>query len=189
MTCIFFFNCNVIKNTKTYLRLLTKLPKMTKIAIFLLFCLRNLLFRCGDLEANPCPKYSSLTFCYWNLNGLTAHNSIQISLLEVYITQHNYDIVCLSETFLNSSMETDDDRTSIDGYHLIRADHPGDSKRGGVCIYYKEHIPLIKRNDICTLDNCLVTEIRLQGEKCFLTCIYRSPSQSLMIFFQNLVYF
>ena len=82
------------------------------------------------------------------------------------------------ETFLNSSIETNDDRISIDGYNLIRADHPSDSKRGGVCIYYKEHIPLIKRDDICTLDNCLVTEIRSQGEKCFLTCIYCSPSQS-----------
>ena len=34
-----FFNCILITNTKTYLRLLTKLPKMTKIAIFLLFWL------------------------------------------------------------------------------------------------------------------------------------------------------
>ena len=31
----FFFNCMLIKNTTTYLRLFTKLPKMTKIAIFL----------------------------------------------------------------------------------------------------------------------------------------------------------
>ena len=30
----------------------------------------------------------------------------------------------------------------------------------------------------CTLDNCLATEIRSQNEKCFLTCIYRSPSQN-----------
>ena len=29
-----------------------------------------------------------------------------------------------------------------------------------------------------SLDNCLVTEIRSQGEKCFLNCIYGSPSQS-----------
>ena len=65
----------------------------------------------------------------------------------------------------------------IDGYNLIRSDHP-DSKKGGVCIYYKEHISLIKRDDICTLDNCLVTEIRSQNQKCFLTCLYRSPSQS-----------
>ena len=40
-------------------------------------------------------------------------------------------------------------------------------KRGGVCIYYKEHIPLIKRDNICTLDNCFVTEIRSQGEHFF----------------------
>ena len=162
-----FFNCILLKNTTTYLRLLTKLPKMTKIAIFLFLCLRNLLFRCGDIEANPGPKYSSLTFCHWNLNGLTAHNSIKISLLQAYIIQHNYDIICLLETFLLSSIETNDDRISIDGYNLIRADHPSDSKRGGVCIYYKEHIPLIKRDDICTLDNCLVTEIRSQGGNVF----------------------
>ena len=47
---------------------------------------------------------------------------------------------------------------------------------------YKEHIPLIKRNDICTLDNCLVTEVRSKGEKYFLTCIYRFPSQSHIVF-------
>ena len=37
---------------------------------------------------------------------------------------------------------------------------------------------LIKRDDISTLDNSLVTEIRSQNEKCFLTCLYLSPSQS-----------
>ena len=177
-----FFSCKLTKNAATYLGLLTKVPKITKIAIFLFLCLPYLLFRCGDIEANPGPKYSSLTFCHWNLNGLTAHDSIKISLLQTYITQHNYDIICLSETFLNSSIETNDDRISIDEYNLIRADHPSDSKRGGVCIYYKEHIPLIKRDDICTLDNCLVTEIRSPGEKCFSTCICRSPSQSHDVF-------
>ena len=39
-------------------------------------------------------------------------------------------------------------------------------------MYYKEHISLIKRDDIYTLDNCLVTEICSQSEKYFLTCIY-----------------
>ena len=47
-----------------------------------------------------------------------------------------------------------------------------------MCIYYKEHIPLVKHDYICTLDNCLVTEIHSQNEKCFLTCINRSPSQN-----------
>ena len=158
--------------------MLTKLPKIAKITLFLGLCIPSLLFRCGDIEKNPGPKYSSLTFCHWNLNGLTAHDSIKISLLQAYVTQHNYDIICLSETFLTSSIDSSDTRILIDGYNLIRSDHPSDSKRGGVCIYYKEHIPLIKRDDICTLDNCLVTEICWQIEKRFLTCMYRSPSQN-----------
>ena len=152
--------------------MLTKLPKIAKITLFLGLCIPSLLFRCGDIEKNPGPKYSSLTFCHWNLNGLTAHDSIKISLLQAYVTQHNYDIICLSKTFLNSSIDSSDTRILIDGYNLIRSDHPSDSKRGSVCMYYKEHISLIKRDDIYTLDNCLVTEICSQSEKYFLTCIY-----------------
>ena len=50
---------------------------------------------------------------------------------------------------------------------------------------YKEHIPLIFRDDINTLDDCLVTEIRSQNEKCFLTCIYHSPCLNWMSFCTN----
>ena len=166
--------------------------KIADITVFWLFFIQNLLSCCGDIEENPGPKYSSLTFCNWNLNGLTAHYSTKISLLQAYITQHNYDIICLTETFLNSSILSDDNRIKIEWYNLIRSDHPIDSKKGGVCIYYKEHIPLILRDDINTLDNCLVTEIRSQNEKCFLTCIYRSPSQDqdeFKIFVLILIYF
>ena len=37
-------------------------------------------------------------------------------------------------------------------------------KKSGICIYFKEHIPLIRRDDICTLSNCLEIEIRLENE-------------------------
>ena len=50
---------------------------------------------------------------------------------------------------------------------MIRSNHPSDSKKEGVCIYYKEHKPLIKLDDICTLENWLVRVIRSQYEKCF----------------------
>ena len=126
--------------------LINKIPN-----IFLFICIVILICHCGDIEANPGPKHSSLTFYHWNLNGLTAYDSIKISLLQVYILQHNYDIICLSKTFLNSSFESNDDRISIDEYNLIKSDHPSDSKRGGVCTYYKEHlIPLFKRVDVYT---------------------------------------
>ena len=30
---------------------------------------------------------------------------------------------------------------------------------------------------MCNLNECLVLEIRIGGEKCFFSCLYRSPSQ------------
>ena len=77
-------------------------------------------------------KYLSLTFCHWDLNRLTAHYCIKITLIQAYISHQNFAIICLSETFLK-----DDHKLEIDGYNLIRSDHPTSSKRGGVCIYYK----------------------------------------------------
>ena len=50
---------------------------------------------------------------------------------------------------------------------LIRSDHSNDSGKVEVSIYYKQDIPLIKHDDFFTLDNCLVTEICSQNEKCF----------------------
>ena len=53
------------------------------------------------------------------------------------------------------------------------------AKRGGVCIFYKKYLPLVKRDDISPLSECLVCEINVKKSKCFITCVYRSPSQSL----------
>ena len=51
--------------------------------------------------------------------------------MQAYIADQNFDIVCLSETFLNSSIQNDDNKLKIDGYNLIRRDHPSDSKQKG----------------------------------------------------------
>ena len=49
----------------------------------------------------------NLSLCHWNLNGIAAYNCIKISLLEAYITVHDFDIICVSETFLDSSYSND----------------------------------------------------------------------------------
>ena len=76
-----------VKNLyQVYSRLIKNIPasfhlrfiKIADITVFLLFFIQNLLSCCGDIEENPGPKYSSLTFCHWNLNGLTAHDSTKI---------------------------------------------------------------------------------------------------------------
>ena len=106
------------------------------------------------------------------------------------ITDCNFDIICLSEAFLNSPLNREDDRLKIEGYDLIRSDNPNRLKTEDVCIYYKEHIPLIRRDDPCSLRDCLITEIRLENENCFLTCLHRLPCQhqhEFKIFRTNLV--
>ena len=144
---------------------------------FVAYFVRLLLPRAVDIETNPGPK-KSIKFCHWNLNGLAAHGFVKIPLIEPFINNLNFDIICLSETFLDSTIAQNDGNINIKGYSLLRADHPGNSKRGGVCLYYKEYLPLIARNDISYMQGCLVTELSMNNEKCFFTCLYRSPSQS-----------
>ena len=138
-----------------------------------------LLLLSGDTKINPGPKRSSnIRFCHWNLNGLVAHDFIKVTLVEAFITSNKFDLVCLSETFSDSTIPDDDANIQINGYSLLTADHPNDIKRGGVCIYFEESLPLIRRNDLTNIKDCFVTEINVNNKKCFFTCLCRSPSQS-----------
>ena len=98
-----------------------------------------------DFELNPGPKRAStfnISICHWNLNSLSTHNYTNFFLLKAYIAIHNFDIICLSETYLDSSTTSDDDNLTISGYNLIRSDHTSNNKRGGVCIYLPNFLPL-----------------------------------------------
>ena len=98
-----------------------------------------LLLLSGDIEINPGPKRSSnIKFSHWNLYGLAAHDFIKVPLVEAFITSNNFDLVCLSETFLDSTILNEDVNIQMKGYSFLRADHPNDIKRGGVCIYFKD---------------------------------------------------
>ena len=59
-----------------------------------------------------------------------------------HILFNKLDVICLSETSLDSSISNDDDDLEIPGYDLYRADYPSKTKRGGVCIYYRNSLPL-----------------------------------------------
>ena len=86
-------------------------------------------------------------------------------------------VICLSETFLDSTVSQYDENIIINGYSLLWADHHINKKRGGVCLYFKQHLPLIRRNDPSILQEYLVTEIIVDNEKYCFTCLYRSPNQ------------
>ena len=147
---------------------ITNHPEEGNVHILYLLYMKILLNCSGDIEINPVPKISFLTLFHWRLDGIPPHGFTKISLLQRYITDCNFDVICLSETFLNSSLDRDDDRLKIEGYNLIRSDDPSGLKTGGIC---KEHILLIRRDDLCSLSNCGVTQIRLENGKYFLTCL------------------
>ena len=106
---------------------------------------------------------------------------MKISLLKAYITVHKFDIICLSETYLDSSTRHDDENLEIPGYDIARADHPTNTKRGGVCIYYKKCLPLRILN-IIFLNECINFELRIGDKTCNFVVLYRSPSQSQDVF-------
>ena len=78
----------------------------------------NLLLLCDDVEFNPGPKQNTakkLSICHWNLNSITAHNFAKLVLLKAYKSIHKFDIICLSETYLDSSILHDDINLEIPG--------------------------------------------------------------------------
>ena len=133
----------------------------------------------GDIEENPGPRCNSnqsFSVCHRNLNSITAHNYLEISLLRA-ISLHNFDVVCISETYLDSTTALNDGNLAITGYNLLRADHASNSKRGGVCVYYKSSLAL-RLTDVHYLQECLIFEILIVGKSCNFISLYQLPSQS-----------
>ena len=77
-----------------------------------------------------------------NLKSITAHNFAKEYLLQAYNAIHNFDLICLSESYLDSSVSSDNDNLYIRDYKLVIADQPGNIKRGGVCVYLKNSLPV-----------------------------------------------
>ena len=126
-----------------------------------------LLVLSNDVELNPGPKKDSsndnFSITHWNLNSIGAKNFVKLSELEVYNTMHGYDLICLSETWLDLIISIDFNDLSLKGYNLHRIDDPDNAKKGGVCVYYKETLATHFLHT--KLDQCIVSEITFKNEK------------------------
>ena len=136
---------------------------------------------CLKYFVNDCSSNQSFSIFHWNLNSISAYNYIKLSLLRTYVSTHKFDVICISETYLNSDTSTVDKNLEIVGYTLIRVDDPSNTKRDDVCISYKYSLAF-KLLDICYLEECLNFEISFGGKLCNFIPLYGSPSQSLDIF-------
>ena len=140
-----------------------------------------LLICASDIELNPWPRKNNISynfsFYYWNLNSIAAHNFSKLSLLEACNVQHKFDMICLSETFLDSSIPTNDEKLNMKGYKLIRADKPRYGKKGGVGIYYKEFLAVFPV-EVKNLNECVIFEVSIKNKRGYVVSLYRSPSQT-----------
>ena len=92
-------------------------------------------------------------------------------MLEVYQIARKYDVINISESYLDSTVLLDDNSLSINSYKLTCADHLG-VKRGSVCMYYKGKLSL---RIISTSDSTFDS-----SESKRLYCCYLSPTKSVM---------
>ena len=90
---------------------------MLVIRIFHIYVLVIYVFRVWLylILTNSC---QSFPVCHWNLNSISAHNFIKISLSKTYIATHKLDVTLLSETYLDYNISNVDDNLEIPGYDL-----------------------------------------------------------------------
>ena len=140
----------------------------------------------GDVHPNPGPCHgNTFKFCHWNLDSITVNNFIKIPLIEAYNSVYNYDIIALSETYLDSSIPNES--ISLTGFSkdIYRSDHPNDVKRG-VRSYFKDSLAIKQRKDLQILDERIISELTTGRKKVFFVVVYRSPSQNSESFYSFL---
>ena len=99
---------------------------------FFVFTLLTL-FICDDVELNSGPKNRNFSFrfsiCHWNLNNRALHNFKKVDYFEAQNTGNKFDIIYLSESYLDSSKLSNNETVSIKGSELVRDDRIDDVER------------------------------------------------------------
>ena len=76
----------------------------------------SIIYLSGYVERNPSAEPNSsqnITTDHWNLNTMTTHSFIKISLLKSYFSVHKFNMFCISETYLDLSTPLDNDDAII----------------------------------------------------------------------------
>ena len=134
-------------NTRYVASLLCNILYLTSVTVYtyLIWLYFIIIKQSGDIKENSGPLYNScqsFSIFHWNLNSTYAQNFVKLSLLCACIATNHCNILCLSETFLDSGILSDDLNLDIPGYNLLSADHSANVKCGGVCIYLSKYLLL-----------------------------------------------
>ena len=152
--------------------------EISRYSIIFSFIILMLLTTTGTIETNPGPPVNKLNFAVWNLDSLLARDGVKKSVIEGLDSSYNFDIFGVCESYLTSSI--DNDLLNIHGFSSspFRADCKyANRPQGGVCLFFKDHIPIVQRKDLEFVDETIVAEIKLKNNKVFIILSYRPPCQ------------
>ena len=155
---------------------------------FELLIIMSLLFISG-IERNPgpasiaslCSSSSSTTFEENVIKEKfsVVHYNVQsiMNKLDIIETElRNFDVICLTETWLDT--RTPDDLLVFKDLKLYRRDRFGDS-HGGICVYVRNNIFSCRRNDLELLDiECVWIEVKTHNIKQLIGTFYRPPNSN-----------
>ena len=152
--------------------------------------LAMLLYQAGDVEKNPGPDNNSnhdtssqSSFPVFQGNFSVVHYNVQSLLQKIDIIEpelSNFDLVSLTETWLNERVLTQD--LAFNNYRLpFRRDRVGDS-HGGIVVYVKENIPCKRRHDLeLNTIECIWLELNIKNKKLLVGTFYRPPNSTPLI--------
>ena len=126
-----------------------------------------LLISFGCIETDPGPNTGTrtLSFAVWNLDSLPARNFARIPFIESLQDLYKFDFFAVCESSLNDSISNDDIHVHSFSPDPFRADKIAGAHNGGVCLYYKEDLPIKRRSDLELLSETIVVEILLKNKK------------------------
>ena len=134
-----------------------------------------LVLRCGDVEPNPGPSTNCKTdICIMHSNACSLRNKLDLFEAEC----NNYDIITISETWLNPGIE-DKDISLPNFYPPVRLDRNGDP-HGGVAIYVRNSLQCKPRPDLqVPLLEAVWIETKLDQTPLLVGSFYRPPNANV----------
>ena len=102
-----------------------------------------------------------------------------ISHLEPELIAHNLG-KSLSEFFLHFTILTENNNLIVNGYKIVKVDHLNNLKKGSVCAYMRESLPVRYFNNSYQ-SKCLTLEVTISNKNSYIIILYRPPIQMTLL--------
>ena len=137
------------------------------------------------METQPGPKSPpKLSFATFNIDSILSRDGCKLAAIEDIDSIYKFDLFGICESYLTDSIPNSEINLSGFSPDPLRSDckQQDGRPRGGVLLYFKDHIPIKHRPDLEIIDECVVAELRIKNKKIFYILSYRSPNQSTQVF-------